>query len=318
MAPNPSPLRPALALGLFFLGACKGTAPSQSNAETEAKGPSSRTIAAPEAESPEADAPEPLAVTDLPTNDPGPVPPATSMVFYVVEGALLPLGCFDQPRKALRPGSECLDLPPPGAEVRLSAGETSVVKTLGEPTEPLCTRGEGRKTARAIPGLTTGANFEWAVWPRSTFKEVVVVPDETVFSTGKPLDGPERTALAAAIKRVGQAEGELVAHQIARLPAAQEGSQDLFYSVFVTDPAAEEYRFSGIFLAPGGNLERLQLLEQSRSKKDVFEVRGALDLDGNGTRELWLRMIFDEGAGDALVRVDAQGARRLGSWSCGA
>lgn len=260
-----------------------------------------------------------LQVADGEANDPGPVPPETSMVFFTVEGALMPLACFDKDKGALAPGADCLGLVAAGQEARVSSGDTSAVFEIGEPAEPLCTAGDGKKTALAADGIGEGANYVWAAWPRSAFKTVQPVAVASVKAQGEPLAEAEQTALGAAVERAGgRLDGDLLAHQIVEVPVTKDRT-DRFFSVFVRDPkVSERYAFSALFAAVGGNLDELVVVEKSRSKQDVFEVRGSTDLDGNGTRELWLRMVFEEGAGDRIVEFDGKDAKPIGRWSCGA
>jgi len=87
----------------------------------------------------------------------------------------------------------------------------------------------------------------------------------------------------------------------------------------VPDPKVlEQYKWSGAFLAEGGSLDKLTLLEKSKTKKDVFEVRGSLDLHGDKVHELWMRLVFAEGAGDRIVKLKGGKPDPVSKWSCGA
>lgn len=260
-----------------------------------------------------------LKVADGAANDPGPVPPETSMVFFTVEGSLLPLACFDKEAGAIKSGAACLGLVAAGQEARVSSGDTSAVVKVGEPAEPLCTAGDGKKTALAADGVSGGANYVWAAWPRSAFKTVDAIAASTVKAEGEPLAEAERTAMEAAVKKAGgRLGGDLLAHQIVEVQTTKD-RKDKIFSVFVRDPkVTERYLFSGLFAAVGGDLGNIVQLEKSRSKQDVFEIRGSTDLDGNGTRELWVRIVFEEGGGDRLVQFDGKAPAPIGKWSCGA
>jgi hypothetical protein len=258
---------------------------------------------------------ESLQVADGVVEDPGPVPPETGMALFVVEGALLPLGCFDKDAGKTLGGDACLEVVPTGAEVRVASETASAVHKVGKPTEPLCTLGKGKKNALAAEGLGEGANLTYAVWPRSAFRTVKLVPQETLSDEARVLGDAEKAALARAIGR----DGDVEAHQVAVIDASGPDAGDKVFSAFIRHPSEpERYRWSGLFVAEGGDLDKLHLLERSKSNEDVFEVRGVLDLEGDGNSELWLRIVFEEGSGDRLVKLDDWKPTPLARWTCGA
>jgi len=250
----------------------------------------------------------------------GPVPPDTSMVFFTVEGALYPLACFDKSRNELLSGDVCQGMVPLGAEVRLSSVDAEYSKTAGPAAEPQCLIGSGSKVGIGIEGINQGADFVFGTWPPSALKIVNSVTDESVGPQSTRLARDEVSKLAAAVAAVGgRAQGSLVAHQVADIDVDGDATREKVYSVYVPHPSQpDQYTWSGIFLAPGGDLDRLQLLDESLTQRDVFEVRATLDMDGDQTAELWIRMVFEEGAGDRIVTLAGGTPRALGSWSCGA
>ena len=280
-----------------------------------------------EAKKPTKEAKEPVQEETEPTlqvaeGDPpveGPVPPETSMIFFMVEGALLPLGCFDEDAGKMMGGADCLDMIQPGGEVRLHSDDAEYNKVVQDRVVPQCLIGSDKKVAMGVEGITQGADFRYAVWPRSTMKAVDAVSDETTSPSQTRLGDDEVEKLGAAIKAAGGREGEVKAHQVAEIDLGDNETKDKIYSVYIPDEkVAEQYAWSGIFLARDGNLDALQLLDKSRTKRDVFEVRGTLNLDGKDTNELWMRIVFAEGAGDRLVTFDGTDHKPLGKWSCGA
>lgn len=249
----------------------------------------------------------------------GPVPPETSMVFFVTEGALLPLGCFDAKTKKVRGGKDCLGLVPADAEIRVSSGDTALNKKAGERVEPQCLTGSGQKVALAAEGLGAGANFKFGAWPPSALKVVTLVGDNTIRTENSSLADDEKQKLTAAMKKAGGPSGDIKVHQVAKLDVDGNDKPDWVYAIYVPHPTLnEQYAWSGAFLGLDDNLDAPILLEQSKTKRDVFEVRGLLDLDGDGMRELWMHMTFEEGGGDRLVRVEGNRARPVDGWSCGA
>ena len=247
----------------------------------------------------------------------GPVPPETSMVFFGVEGALYPLACFDKASGKLESGDACLKMVKVGDDVRVASHDSQYNKKAGEPVEPQCMAGSGKKVAIGVEGITEGADFRYGTWPPSGIKIVEEVDKESTAPSRAHVSDDERAKIEAAIKAAGGSTGdELKVQQVADVKGLTD--HDKVYSVYVPDPKVmEQYKWSGAFLAEGGDLDKLTLLEKSKTKKDVFEVRGWMDLDGDGTRELWMRLIFAEGAGDRMVKLKG-GVSPIGNWSCGA
>lgn len=244
----------------------------------------------------------------------GPVPPETSMVFFQVEGALIPLACFDKDKGELQGGAACLSLVPAGADVRVSAGDQAFNKKVGDRATPTCLSGSDNKDALSAENLTGGAEFTFGAWPPSTLKIVTLVSEDSTSPAATQIDDDTKAKLAAAVP----AKGPLTAQQVAEVDVDGNDKKDGVYSVFVPHKTMPgQYAWSGVFLAPDGNLDGLVLLTKSASGKDVFEVLGTLDIDGKGGRELWIRMVYAEGAGEAVFQLDGKGAKPLGKWSCG-
>jgi hypothetical protein len=185
---------------------------------------------------------------------------------------------------------------------------------VGERAEPQCTAGDGKKNAFAIEAVAEGANYKFGTWPPSGIKAVTVVPESTLDDEALELDDDEQAKLAAASGK----SGELSAHQVAEIDLDGNDNKEKVFSVYIPHPQViEQYTWSGIFLAPDGDLGKLVLLETSKTKKDVFEVKGTLDLDGDGKRELWMRIADAEGAGDRILRFAGGKPDPIGRWSCG-
>jgi hypothetical protein len=257
-----------------------------------------------------------VAAGDPPVD--GPVPPETSMVVFSIEGALNPLGCFDKDKGQMLGAEACLDLVPEGAEVRLSSIDSEYNKIAGPRVEPQCLIGSGKTVAIEVEGITEGAQFVYGTFPRSAMKTVRFVEDKTLDARRIRLSDEEKQKLSAAAGG-GLTPETIEPHQVAEVDVYGDGSKDKVYSVFAPDPrVSEQYRWSGVFLAKGGSLGALTLLDKSTTKRDVFEVRGTVDLDGDGKKELWMRLVFEEGAGDRIVALDGKSAKPLGGWSCGA
>lgn len=252
----------------------------------------------------------------------GPVPPDTSMVLFSIEGALVPVACFDKDAGAIKAGDDCKKMVKEGDEVRLDAGFSNARnKALGGPTEPQCLAGAGKEVAIAVENLKE-ANYKYATWPPSGVKAVKLVDaEETTGGSATTLDEDTEGKLLAAIKKDKASVGdELTLHQRAEVELDDNGKKDVFLSVHIKDPKIiEQYAWSGVFLARDGNLDELVLIDKSKSKKDVFELRGTVNLDGAGDQELWFRVVQAEGGGgDRVYQIEGGAAKGVGDWTCGA
>lgn len=255
-----------------------------------------------------------LKVAEGNAGEDGPVPPNTSMVFFQIEGALIPLACFDKDKGTVSGGPGCLSLVPAGAEVRVSAGDEAFNKKVGERATPTCLDGSGDKDALSAENLTGGAEFTYGTWPTSALKLVTLAPEDSTSPRATQLDDDTKAKLAKAVP----AKGDITAQQVAEIDVDGDDKKDGIYSVFIPHPKVQgEYAWSGVFLMPDGNLDAPVLLTHSPSGKHVFEVLGTLDIDGKGERELWIRMVYAEAAGESLFQLDGKGAKQIGKWSCG-
>ncbi len=247
----------------------------------------------------------------------GPVPPNTSMAFYVVEGALVPLGCWDKDKHKLAAGKACLPFAPKGTEVLLGTGDGYTRKTIEGHGRPTCEPGEGDPTALTVSGLDVGANQRFAVWPPSAATLVELVSDQTKSERATKLPDDERTIVDAAIEDRTQGKTYKV-HQRASADVDGDGQAERFWSVYVPGEGENEaHVFSALLMAPA-SAGPAKILLETKSKPDAYELRGTVDLEGDKKRELWLGITYPDGGGDRLARLDGGKLVALGEWTCGA
>jgi len=244
----------------------------------------------------------------------GPVPPETSMVFFTIEGALLPLACFDKDKKKVLAGDDCLAMVPPGTDVRVASKFSSFNKKAGDKTTPTCLAGEDKKNAIAVEGITAGADFVYATWPPSGIKTVTRAPDEASKPEKTRLGDTEKQKLLGASK----VDGEIVGNFTWEVDVDADGKADKLFGVSVPNPAfPEAHKWSGLVLAKGGSLDDLVVIESVKNKPDVFEARGLVDIDGDKKSEIWVRRTSEDGsAGERLHRIGTGDG--IGKWTCGA
>lgn len=212
-----------------------------------------------------------------------------------------------------------MSLVPDGSAVRYSRGDTLALQSRDtwtcEPTE--ITRPAFRVASLPPESFRYG---ELAVWPES--RAARFFPDPSGPFSVNP---EEEENLSEAIQKLKPGATEPVQlHQVVYLDVDGDGKEERFYSVFVEPSSGDEedfifngMAFSGAFLADGDNPDELRLLMHGNLSR--FDLRGAIDLDGNGRQELIIRSFFYEGDGVDLFQLPVRGKPRLlGSFGCGA
>jgi len=261
-----------------------------------------------------------LQVADGDAGVEGPVPPETSAVFFGVEGALYPLACYDKDSKKLIAGDACLKMVPPGTDVRIASKFSSFTKKAGDLTEPQCLAGAGKKVAIAVEGITEGADFVYGTWPLAAIKLVTRAADESTTPAKTQLGDDKQAKVAAAVKAAG-GNGDPQINQVAEIDLDGDGKKEMIIAAYIPDPRSDEnYSWSGLMVAPAGDLAKLGVVEKNTNgKPDVFELRGTIDLDGDKHAELWLRRQSQDGsAGDRMYAGSGAQWKGIGSWTCGA
>lgn len=300
-------MRPAaavsfLALALLTATGCKSD-PEPAEAEKTAKAP---------APTPPIDNTPPEPRFDLS----GPKPPETSSVLFSVDGALVPLACFDKAKGALATGADCAALVAEGSEVYMesSFGKKALEKTTSGTVTSTC----GDEGATPTEALSGGADYDWAVWPKSVAPTFEQLSPDTWSDRGARLEEAEAKAIQDAIAKHRDAKGEFLSKQKALIDIDGDGKKELFVSAVLLNPSDPDTAlFSGLFMAPGGDLANVQLIDRAKKGTDVIKLFGAVDLDGDGKRELWTGISFDGGAGERVVQLGAE-PKPLGKWTCGA
>ncbi|HET6582197.1 MAG TPA: hypothetical protein VFG69_02095 [Nannocystaceae bacterium] len=313
-APRLDRVRLLLAAALALAPACnRGGDEKKADAKDETKADAKDETKA-DAKADDAGDEETLKVGEGDAPVSGPVPPETSMVFFAVEGSLLPLGCFDKDKKKVLEGEPCLAMVKKDDDVRVASKFSQFGKKAGDRTVPTCMAGDDKKIAIAVEGITEGADFVYGAWPPSAINAITRAPDDTTKPDKVTVGDTEKSKLLGA----AGTDGEIIVNQVWEIDLDGDAKADKLYAAYVPNPSnPEAHKWSGLVFAKGGNLEELTVIEAIRSKPDVVEVKGVLDLDGDKKSEIWIRRTSEDGsAGERLYHLGKGDA--IGKWTCGA
>jgi len=254
------------------------------------------------------------------------LPRAVGVNGEVLERAVMvPVGCHGD--GALEGGQRCLSLLREGSAVGIEGGEALVPTGRAQ---PYCPGGYPRGAGLALPGDVSPG---FAVWPAKRVKEVTVpakglpwkpTPCKgwcTFGRAGHPrvrVSAEQHQRLAAAARTAGMppGAGTLEVLQEFALDLDGDGKPERFYSVAAPDPDTEDYvfRFSALIMEPAAG--RPMVIRRQDSAAVV--LRGAVDLDGDGRKELWLLLTPTQGDGIAhdVVQVGPYEAVVIGGYRC--
>jgi hypothetical protein len=247
--------------------------------------------------------------------EPAPPPAPTGRALLVAtEYGLSPIACFlDQP-KQFAAGDDCLALAPTGAEVWLLSGQTAKVTGRGEATcgaaAPLATLAIDvpRELLRGDALLPADARELLTYVPPT-------LPADVDRGTAKELREQVAATLARAFPDLTKPVKPRV-EQRAALDLDGDGKPEQLIAASVPgrDPESD-LEISALLLGPEGG--PLDVLRGHNDTREHFAVIGALDLDGDGQRELYLNTYDDDGFSLSVERRTPRGLVSEGRWSCG-
>jgi hypothetical protein len=306
---------------LLLFAACSSSPSIPKQTKDTPNAPVSKPVEKPAIAAPTPDTKPATVISSQPTS----APVETTVVFVVDNQMAIPLGCFDASTKMIlaAEGSDasCAKLIAAAAPVKLSNDTTSKLK---EKSEWVCEPAEFKQVAFPLdPQLPTGSVTELAVSPPSA--PILFFPrvDETKFSA----NAEESTLLTEAIKKSEPSAKKVPnIHQLVKLDLDYDGKVDTIFSTTVAGESEAgagltsiegRFTFGGMFIRYGNKPEALVLLR--REDFSMLEVRGAIDLNGDGRMELIVSDTQWEGYGMVLYEVGVDGALKpLGDWGCGA
>lgn len=300
-------LATGLSLGLALVPACKKKPKPEPKAEAPAP-----------AKAPE---PEPESTEPVHIDLSGPKPPAVSATFFTVNGALMPIACYDAASKELKGGAKCGNQVPANSEVYLGSETGAQLDEMGAKKNSLC-EAAGSKSSYGSASLDSGSNYDFGVWPRSTASLIQLIPARSQSPRKAKLDDAQSAAMKKVLVKLAKTSnhGEMNSNQKVEIDIDGDGNKELFISATLNHPRdPDQILVSGLWMAPGGDLNKLQLIDKSRGRlPETVVLRGLVDLDGDGRSEVWATLLFEGGAGDRLYRWQGNKVAPLAKWSCGA
>lgn len=266
---------------------------------------------------PPASPPPAAKPAEPPPPPPEPPPPPTGRALWVAgEFGLSPVACFLDQTRQFAAGEACLALAPVGAEVALMSGQVARVTGRGQATcadatdEPTATIDAPRDRLRGEAVSPPALERELAYAPPT-------VPAEVDRAAPKELRERVAAALAAAFPALGPANKPRI-DQRAALDLDGDGAPEELIAASVPGPANDEdapLRLSALLLAAAAGPPAL--LRGREHTRERYTVIGALDLDGDGARELYLNTYDDDGFSLSIERQGPAGLTTEGRWSCG-
>jgi hypothetical protein len=216
--------------------------------------------------------------------------PKSGALFASVRDALLPIGCYDATKKLWGSGEACAALAPKGTQVAMETGAPRVA--IGrEPPDVGCDVGPVVRT--------DGPSLGFAVWPTAVRATVRTLPRQRARrrTTVDPLAADERAKIAAQLKGENAPGNEPIEGIAAfDVDVDGDGKDD---RVLVVRLAPMELRarfeFVGAIYLARSSTGRVDLVAADEGAD--FELRGTLDVDQDGVRELWWASTFVEEQG---------------------
>jgi hypothetical protein len=220
-----------------------------------------------------------------------PAEPQSGALFASVRDTLLPIGCYDATKKAWGSGAACTVMLPVGAQVAMETGAPRAIVGHDAP-ELGCDLGAVLRT--------DGPSLGFAVYPAAVRPTVRALPRRRGFSRGAvqaPLLADEKAKIEAQLKAPdAPGNGVISGSAAATLDVDGDGKEDRVLVVRL-GPAALRSRFEyvGAVYVVRSAAGRVDLVAADEGAD--FELRGTLDLDQDGVRELWYASTFVEEEG---------------------
>ncbi len=231
-------------------------------------------------------------------------PETSSVLFVVVYEALLPIACHDAKKHVWASGVKCIDMVPNDGFVRLESGRRAKITGKREPTIDGCTL-ESHLYIFEDEKLEKPGSF--AVWPDSDIDKPHRISWEATKKGTEGLSDHEKARFGGVASKALGADS-LKVLQVASADLDGDGTSELFVSATSSgfDPTAGQGS-SGLFAFRKAD-DAFKTIRTS--KMGPHRVEGTVDLNGDGTRELWFsERRFHPGGSktDAMILVRPTG-----------
>jgi hypothetical protein len=227
--------------------------------------------------------------------------PSTLVVFGIERDGLLPIACYDGNLKRAQGGVDCLDLVPEGDSVVSERGQMLVV---GKRQDVSCPRGHTHQPGFALAKQAESeTKSDFAIWPKNargrlsisagSLKPGTAELDELEALLRQTLDQESTDTLPASRRALVVFTGESVDFD-------GDGIPDRVFSGVVD--SLEGLRFTGLlgFLSTHGGKPSIIHRDQAYT----YYLRGSVDLDGAGGRELLVTRALVEHSSGAPTQLE--------------
>lgn len=235
-----------------------------------------------------------------PAAKPAPPPPApkaakaepqSGALFASVRDVLLPIGCYDAQKKAWGGGDACVTMLPRGARVAMEAGAPRTIVGRDSPIE----------SCDLNPVLRTdGPSLGFAVFPVAARPTVRALPRRRGFGRGPAADAltaDEKAKIEAQLKGADAPGATPVVGLSATTIDVDGDGKDDRVLVVRLGPAGlhPRFQFVGAIYVARSAAGRVDFVAADEGAE--LELRGTLDVDQDGARELWYASTFVEEEG---------------------
>lgn len=215
--------------------------------------------------------------------------PQSGALFASVRDVLLPIGCYDAGKKAWGSGDACVAMLPIGAQVAMETGAPRMIVGHDAP-ELGCDLGAVVRT--------DGPSLGFAVFPAAVRPTVKPLIRRYGRGTPKePLRAEEKAAIEAQLKAIDAPGNGVISGGVAATLDLDGDGKDDRVLVVRLGPAALRSRFEyvGAIYVARSATGRVDFVAADEGA--TLEVKGTLDLDQDGVREIWWSSWFVEEEG---------------------
>ncbi|PIV98528.1 MAG: hypothetical protein COW42_14170 [Deltaproteobacteria bacterium CG17_big_fil_post_rev_8_21_14_2_50_63_7] len=238
-------------------------------------------------------------------------PPPAPAVFMVRFGPdlLVPLGCVSDLGAPFETGRDCATLVPKGDSISVS--DLGEVKSKGTFQARCEADGSGTAAVGILP--LVAEPLSWPEAPAFAWWPMAAAGAPGAPKSFAPTSQQLQRLTELASQKAGDALGELMVRQAIELDLNGDGRAERIYSLTWGEELGGAWAWSALLLQAQGS-DELRIIYESQH--ELFEVLAHVDLDRDGQREIWTRLIGGERESDQLESWDGDKVSVIGRWSC--